>query len=139
MCSVAAGEDVNTARFRPDKGFSGVDYGAAGGRSGGPVQFEKDAGEADPFGLDQVLRRKNIAMNHIILPHITMTGLTLIHQFSNEFPNVHTKPSEAGQSFMLTNLHNFWRSSTISMGLFSLTFFSYLICKLYTSPSDPHP
>jgi hypothetical protein len=31
-----------------------VDYGGAGGRSGGPVQFEKDEGEADPFGLDQV-------------------------------------------------------------------------------------
>ena len=45
---------MNTARFRPDKGFSGVDYGAAGGRSGGPVQFEKDAGDADPFGLEQV-------------------------------------------------------------------------------------
>lgn len=31
-----------------------MDYGGAGGRSGGPVQFEKDEGEADPFGLDQV-------------------------------------------------------------------------------------
>lgn len=51
----AADEAVNTARFKPDKGFSGVDYGGTGGRSGGPVQFEKDAHEAaDPFGLDQV-------------------------------------------------------------------------------------
>ncbi len=47
-------EDVNTAKFRPDKGFSGTDYGAAAGakRGEGPVQFEKEA--EDPFGLDQV-------------------------------------------------------------------------------------
>lgn len=91
MFSVAADEDVNTARFRPDKGFSGVDYGAAGGRSGGPVQFEKDAGEVDPFGLDQVLRRKNRALNSISPPpHITRPGLTRVHQPSNEFPNVDT-------------------------------------------------
>ena len=30
-----------------------MDYGAADdGRGGGPVQFERDAPEADPFGLE---------------------------------------------------------------------------------------
>ena len=40
-------------RFKPDKGFKGVDYSAKG--SSGPVQFERDAQEQDPFGLDQFL------------------------------------------------------------------------------------
>ena len=53
FCFSAEGEDINTAKFKPDKGFSGTDYGAAGAKRGeGPVQFEKEA--EDPFGLDQV-------------------------------------------------------------------------------------
>jgi SNW domain-containing protein 1 len=52
--------EVDTARFRPDKGFAGADggkaaAGAAGGGGGGPVQFERDPAEADPFGLDAFL------------------------------------------------------------------------------------
>ncbi|XP_014260050.1 SNW domain-containing protein 1 [Cimex lectularius] len=43
---------MKTNRFVPDKEFSGTDR-AGGGRSSGPVQFEKD--EEDPFGLDQFL------------------------------------------------------------------------------------
>ena len=46
--------DVNTARFKPDKGFTGAEYGK-GGEGGGAVQFEKNPDEADPFGLDQFL------------------------------------------------------------------------------------
>ena len=37
------------------QGFAGVDYQTTEGRGGGPVQFERDAVEADPFGLDQFL------------------------------------------------------------------------------------
>ena len=37
------------------QGFKGVDYSTTGARSSGPVQFERDAAEADPFGLDQFL------------------------------------------------------------------------------------
>lgn len=37
------------------QGFKGVDYSTAGSRGSGPVQFERDAAEADPFGLDQYL------------------------------------------------------------------------------------
>jgi SNW domain-containing protein 1 len=55
-----AGGEIDTARFKPDKGFTGADYGgkkggdgAAGG--GGDLQFEKDPAEADPFGLDAFL------------------------------------------------------------------------------------
>lgn len=47
-------EEINTARFKPDKGFSGADYGTKGGE-GGEVQFEKEKQEADPFGLDAFL------------------------------------------------------------------------------------
>lgn len=37
----AGGEegDVNTGRFKPDKGFTGADYGKGG--SGGPVQVRR--------------------------------------------------------------------------------------------------
>lgn len=50
----AGGEgDVNTGRFKPDKGFSGADYGKGG--EGGAVQFEREGEEADPFGLDAFL------------------------------------------------------------------------------------
>nr|CAH7712916.1 unnamed protein product [Callosobruchus chinensis] len=42
---------IRTNRFVPDKEFGGTDRTGAG-RSGGPVQFEK---EEDPFGLDQFL------------------------------------------------------------------------------------
>lgn len=54
---VAAGDDENARRFRPDKGFEGVDYSSAAQAAGDgqPVQFERDAPEADPFGLDQFL------------------------------------------------------------------------------------
>lgn len=44
---------MKTDRFKPDKGFAG-----AAERSGPrdrPVEFEKEAEEADPFGLDQFL------------------------------------------------------------------------------------
>lgn len=57
-------EEIDTGKFKPDKGFSGVDYGRGqarggdveGGRSDG-LQFEKDPAdvEADPFGLDAFL------------------------------------------------------------------------------------
>jgi SNW domain-containing protein 1 len=56
-----AGADVDTARFKPDKGFSGADYSraskeaAAAAGGGGAPQFEKDPEEADPFGLDAFL------------------------------------------------------------------------------------
>ena len=30
-----------------------MDYTTTGARSSGPVQFERDAAEADPFGLDR--------------------------------------------------------------------------------------
>ncbi|PSC71438.1 SNW SKI-interacting [Micractinium conductrix] len=46
------GGEINTARFKPDKGFTGADYGQG---EGGPVQFEKEGDEADPFGLDAFL------------------------------------------------------------------------------------
>ncbi|XP_071713896.1 SNW/SKI-interacting protein A-like [Rutidosis leptorrhynchoides] len=42
-----------TERFKPDKGFSGA--GEKSGPRGGPVEFEKEVEEADPFGLDQFL------------------------------------------------------------------------------------
>lgn len=44
--------------FKPDKGFSGVDYSKASREAagdGGPVAFERDQQEADPFGLDAFL------------------------------------------------------------------------------------
>lgn len=37
------GGDINTARFKPDKGFTGADYGKGGG-SGGPVQVRRGCG-----------------------------------------------------------------------------------------------
>lgn len=45
---------VNTNRFVPDREFSGTDRAAQNARSG-PVQFEKEEKEEDPFGLDQFL------------------------------------------------------------------------------------
>ena len=54
------GEEVDTGRFKPDKGFSGADYSrdgremAAQGHEDG-VQFEVDPAEADPFGLNAFL------------------------------------------------------------------------------------
>lgn len=56
-----AGGAIDTARFKPDKGFTGADYGGGnkngdgGGGGGGDLQFEKDPAEADPFGLDAFL------------------------------------------------------------------------------------
>jgi SNW domain-containing protein 1 len=53
------GREVDTQRFRPDKGFAGTDAG--GVERTGPVQFEKRAdedNEADPFGIDQILSHK---------------------------------------------------------------------------------
>mmetsp|Transcript_14857 Transcript_14857/g.44890 ORF Transcript_14857/g.44890 Transcript_14857/m.44890 type:complete len:605 (+) Transcript_14857:242-2056(+) len=51
----AGGEEEGTRRFRPDKGFDGVDYGAAAQGPTGPVQFERDAPEEDPFGLNSFI------------------------------------------------------------------------------------
>ena len=47
----AGGGAAEGRHFKPDKGFAGVDYGAATRGGGGPVQFEKDQ-EEDPFGLE---------------------------------------------------------------------------------------
>lgn len=44
---------LKTDRFKPDKGFSGA--AVKGGPREKPVEFEKQAEEADPFGLDQFL------------------------------------------------------------------------------------
>ena len=41
--------------MRLPQGFQGVDYSTKGDRGSGPVQFEKDPVEADPFGLDQII------------------------------------------------------------------------------------
>jgi SNW domain-containing protein 1 len=46
------GGQVDTGRFRPDRGFAGTDDGAT--ERSGPVQFEKTQ-EADPFGIDGLL------------------------------------------------------------------------------------
>jgi len=43
------GEDVDTSRFKPSKGFAGTDYSKEA--AGGPVEFEAE----DPFGLDAFL------------------------------------------------------------------------------------
>lgn len=43
---------VKTNRFVPDKEFSGTDRSV---QRSGPVQFEKQPEEEDPFGLDQFL------------------------------------------------------------------------------------
>ncbi|DBA77030.1 hypothetical protein WJX77_001964 [Trebouxia sp. C0004] len=45
--------DKDGRKFKPDQGFSGVDYGAASRRDTGPVQFEREAVDADIFGLDK--------------------------------------------------------------------------------------
>ena len=47
-------ELVSTNRFVPDKSFAGVDRADVGKRDG-PVQFEKQPEEEDPFGLDKFL------------------------------------------------------------------------------------
>jgi SNW domain-containing protein 1 len=52
---VGGGADVDTTRFKPDKGFSGVDYSKGADGGGDVPQFERDAAEADPFGLDAFL------------------------------------------------------------------------------------
>ncbi|RVW96257.1 SNW/SKI-interacting protein A [Vitis vinifera] len=44
---------MKTERFKPDKGFAGASERA--GPRDRPVEFEKEAEEADPFGLDQFL------------------------------------------------------------------------------------
>lgn len=44
---------MKTDRFKPDKGFSGTSEKS--GPRDRPVEFEKEAEEADPFGLDQFL------------------------------------------------------------------------------------
>ncbi|ERN15078.1 hypothetical protein AMTRI_Chr05g57750 [Amborella trichopoda] len=44
---------LKTDRFRPDKGFAGASEKA--GPRDRPVEFEQEAEEADPFGLDQFL------------------------------------------------------------------------------------
>ncbi|XVF63128.1 hypothetical protein PTKIN_Ptkin09bG0064100 [Pterospermum kingtungense] len=44
---------MKTERFKPDKGFSGTSEKS--GPRDRPVEFEKEAEEADPFGLDQFL------------------------------------------------------------------------------------
>ncbi|KAJ7969553.1 SNW/SKI-interacting protein-like [Quillaja saponaria] len=44
---------MKTDRFKADKGFTGT--AERTGARDGPVEFEKDAEEADPFGLDQFL------------------------------------------------------------------------------------
>jgi SNW domain-containing protein 1 len=54
------GGDVDTTKFKPDKGFTGADYTrsgreAASERHGDGVAFEQDPAEADPFGLNAFL------------------------------------------------------------------------------------
>ncbi|XP_009587605.1 SNW/SKI-interacting protein A-like [Nicotiana tomentosiformis] len=44
---------MKTERFKPDKAFAGTSERAA--PRDGPVQFEEEVEEADPFGLDQFL------------------------------------------------------------------------------------
>lgn len=45
------------------QGFQGVDYSTKD-RSSGPVQFEADPAEADPFGLDQMLSKVGRHSSH---------------------------------------------------------------------------
>lgn len=47
--------DIDTAKFKPSKGFTGADYSSKDGTGKGPVEFESDPQEADPFGLDAFL------------------------------------------------------------------------------------
>ena len=50
------GAEVDTSKFKPSKGFSGVEYGGNAAKdTAGPVEFETDIKEADPFGLDEFL------------------------------------------------------------------------------------
>lgn len=51
----------SAARAHARQGFQGADYSGrdARGGAGGPVQFERDPAEADPFGLDQFLTEVN--------------------------------------------------------------------------------
>lgn len=51
--AAGGGDEVRTDRFKADKGFAGADT-SAGPRSA-PVEFERNAPEADPFGLDQFM------------------------------------------------------------------------------------
>jgi SNW domain-containing protein 1 len=55
----AAEEAVRTDRFRPDRGFAGAELesvkGAAGGRTAGPVVFERPPEAQDPFGLGDIM------------------------------------------------------------------------------------
>ena len=53
-------EAIRTERFKADKGFSGAEGGEGrsargGSRMGGPVQFEKEADEQDPFDLEGLI------------------------------------------------------------------------------------
>eukprot|EP00191_Tetraselmis_sp_GSL018_P017074 CAMPEP_0177592518 /NCGR_PEP_ID=MMETSP0419_2-20121207/8604_1 /TAXON_ID=582737 /ORGANISM="Tetraselmis sp., Strain GSL018" /LENGTH=608 /DNA_ID=CAMNT_0019083393 /DNA_START=90 /DNA_END=1913 /DNA_ORIENTATION=- len=60
-------EGVNTARFKPDRGFKGADV--SGGPRDKPVEFERNANEEDPFGLgmlmDDVKGKKKGALDGI--------------------------------------------------------------------------
>lgn len=47
--------DVDTAKFKPTKGFTGADYSNKDASGKGTVEFEVDQQEADPFGLDAFL------------------------------------------------------------------------------------
>lgn len=61
---------VSENTWRGDvQGFKGVDYSTKG-RDSGPVQFEREAGEVDPFGLDNFISsvrndKKPGALDHI--------------------------------------------------------------------------
>ncbi|KAG5189007.1 SKIP/SNW domain-containing protein [Tribonema minus] len=46
---------TSTSRFKADRGFKGTEAGVSH-RGAEPVQFERDAEEADPFGLDAFLQ-----------------------------------------------------------------------------------
>jgi SNW domain-containing protein 1 len=46
---------VKSDRFRPDKDFSGVDRSQPSAPRSGPVEFEREPVEEDPFGLDKFL------------------------------------------------------------------------------------
>ena len=69
--------------MRPAQGFQGVDYSTKGDRGSGPVQFEKDPAEADPFGLDQIISEARApalhpmprtALTHLLLPLDSAAG-----------------------------------------------------------------
>ena len=47
--------DIDTAKFKPTKGFTGADYSNKDASGKGNVEFEVDPHEADPFGLDAFL------------------------------------------------------------------------------------